>query len=321
MQPLRGGQPDRAPVVHHQREAVDARVRRGTPRGSGRSRRSSSRSRPAWPSARSRAGRARRRRCARGRAASRRSWWARRARRAPAPRRRRARPGARRPRPRPPAPCARRSLPSGAASWRTRRRQVARSRRDGHGSARRRGGCARSSSAWRPSTAARRPRPHRAPIDELVLTVLSQNTNDRNRDVAYERLRERFESLGRGARRARRRRWWRRSGPGGLAATKAPRIQEILRAIGDDDLSRLARRAARRRRARELCALPGRGAQDGGLRAAVLLRPPRRAGGHPRVPGGHAARACSGPARRSRRRTTRCCAWRAARTRTRRTWR
>src|SRR5687767_3880938 len=37
-------------------------------------------------------------------------------------------------------------------------------------------------------------RPHRAPIDELVLTVLSQSTNDRNRDVAYGRLRERFET-------------------------------------------------------------------------------------------------------------------------------
>src|SRR5215207_3929315 len=37
-------------------------------------------------------------------------------------------------------------------------------------------------------------RPHRAPIDELILTVLSQNTNDRNRDVAYGRLRERFDS-------------------------------------------------------------------------------------------------------------------------------
>ena len=34
--------------------------------------------------------------------------------------------------------------------------------------------------------------PHGQPIAELVLTVLSQNTNDRNRDVAYERLRARF---------------------------------------------------------------------------------------------------------------------------------
>ena len=37
-------------------------------------------------------------------------------------------------------------------------------------------------------------RAHRAPVDELILTVLSQNTNDRNRDVAYGRLRERFSS-------------------------------------------------------------------------------------------------------------------------------
>jgi len=79
-------------------------------------------------------------------------------------------------------------------------------------------------------------RPHRAPVDELMLTVLSQNTNDRNRDVAYARLRERFES-------------WaavrdtpvseveEAIRPGGLAPTKAVRIQEILRGIGDDDLS------------------------------------------------------------------------------------
>src|SRR5919198_424167 len=37
-------------------------------------------------------------------------------------------------------------------------------------------------------------RPHGRPVDELILTVLSQNTNDRNRDVAYFRLRERFPS-------------------------------------------------------------------------------------------------------------------------------
>src|ERR1700761_9504899 len=34
---------------------------------------------------------------------------------------------------------------------------------------------------------------HGHPIAELVLTVLSQSTNDRNRDVAYLRLRERFD--------------------------------------------------------------------------------------------------------------------------------
>src|SRR3712207_9400990 len=34
--------------------------------------------------------------------------------------------------------------------------------------------------------------PHGRPVEELILTVLSQSTNDRNRDVAYLRLRERF---------------------------------------------------------------------------------------------------------------------------------
>ena len=63
-------------------------------------------------------------------------------------------------------------------------------------------------------------RPHRAPIDELVLTVLSQNTNDRNRDVAYERLRD-ASIMGRGARGARRE-VVEAIRPGGLAVTKAP---------------------------------------------------------------------------------------------------
>src|SRR5215208_1771280 len=36
--------------------------------------------------------------------------------------------------------------------------------------------------------------PHRRPLDELVLTVLSQSTNDRNRDIAFLRLRRRFGS-------------------------------------------------------------------------------------------------------------------------------
>ncbi len=34
--------------------------------------------------------------------------------------------------------------------------------------------------------------PHGRPLDELILTVLSQSTNDRNRDVAFLALRERF---------------------------------------------------------------------------------------------------------------------------------
>ncbi|HEY1277815.1 MAG TPA: endonuclease III [Thermoleophilaceae bacterium] len=79
-------------------------------------------------------------------------------------------------------------------------------------------------------------RPHRAPIDELVLTVLSQNTNDRNRDAAYARLRERFSSWAE-VRDAPVADIEEAIRPGGLAPTKSVRIQEILRAMGDDDLS------------------------------------------------------------------------------------
>ena len=79
-------------------------------------------------------------------------------------------------------------------------------------------------------------RPHRAPVDELILTVLSQNTNDRNRDVAYARLRDRFESWAQ-VRDAPVEEVEEAIRPGGLAPTKAVRIQEILRALDDDDLA------------------------------------------------------------------------------------
>ncbi|HEY1359896.1 MAG TPA: endonuclease III [Thermoleophilaceae bacterium] len=109
------------------------------------------------------------------------------------------------------------------------------------------------------------PRPHRAPVDELVLTVLSQNTNDRNRDVAYARLRERFES-------------WDEVRdapvdevedairPGGLAPTKAVRIKDILEAL-DDGLDWLADSPVEEGRA-YLEALPGVGRKTA---ACVLL--------------------------------------------------
>jgi len=79
-------------------------------------------------------------------------------------------------------------------------------------------------------------RPHRAPVDELILTVLSQNTNDRNRDVAYARMRERFSTWA-DVRDAPVADVEEAIRPGGLAPTKAVRIQDILRAVGDDDLS------------------------------------------------------------------------------------
>jgi len=73
---------------------------------------------------------------------------------------------------------------------------------------------------------------HLPPLEELVLTVLSQHTSDTNRDRAYADLRRRFPSwdevadaplpaLGRAIKR------------GGLGPTKAVRIRAILRAIRD----------------------------------------------------------------------------------------
>ena len=74
--------------------------------------------------------------------------------------------------------------------------------------------------------------PHGRPLDELILTVLSQSTNDRNRDVAFLRLRAPLPVLGRRARRpveeveeAIR--------PGGISKVKSQRIQAILRALDD----------------------------------------------------------------------------------------
>jgi endonuclease-3 len=78
------------------------------------------------------------------------------------------------------------------------------------------------------------PPARREPVEELVLTVLSQNTSDVNRDRAFGALRERFptwESLAQArvddvADAIR---------PGGLAQTKAPRILAILREIRERD--------------------------------------------------------------------------------------
>jgi endonuclease III len=75
-----------------------------------------------------------------------------------------------------------------------------------------------------------RMRPHGDALAELVLTVLSQSTNDRNRDVAYLRLRGRLatweavrdapvEVVEEAIR------------PGGISKVKSRRIQAILRAI------------------------------------------------------------------------------------------
>jgi endonuclease-3 len=76
-------------------------------------------------------------------------------------------------------------------------------------------------------------RPHLSPVAELVSTILSQNTNDTNRDRAFDALRERFPT-------------WEevRDAPeeevidavrvAGLANQKGPRIQSALQTITDE---------------------------------------------------------------------------------------
>src|SRR5262245_35786088 len=68
------------------------------------------------------------------------------------------------------------------------------------------------------------------PLDELIATILSQNTSDRNSDAAFAELRRQFPTweavrtapVGRIVRAIR---------CGGLARQKAPRIKAVLRAI------------------------------------------------------------------------------------------
>lgn len=142
---------------------------------------------------------------------------------------------------------------------------------------------------WKPPTRARvlrvrdrlrevygvpRMAPHGHPIAELVLTVLSQSTNDRNRDVAFLRLRERLPS-------------WEAVHaapvaeveeairPGGISKVKSARIKAILDAIAADprdpphELSLDWMRDAPVAEGRDyLCALPGVGRKTA---ACVLL--------------------------------------------------
>jgi endonuclease-3 len=109
--------------------------------------------------------------------------------------------------------------------------------------------------------------PHRRPLDELILTVLSQSTNDRNRDVAFLRLRDRFASW-EAVRDAPNDEVEAAIRPGGISKVKSKRIQDILEAIGDplslDYLEHLDVEAARD----ALCALPGVGRKTA---ACVLL--------------------------------------------------
>jgi len=113
--------------------------------------------------------------------------------------------------------------------------------------------------------------PHGHPIAELVLTVLSQSTNDRNRDVAYLRLRERFADWAaiRDAPVALVEETIR---PGGISKVKSERIQRILAALpqtpgGEPTLDELPAMPLEDARAL-LTALPGVGRKTA---ACVLL--------------------------------------------------
>jgi endonuclease III len=72
-------------------------------------------------------------------------------------------------------------------------------------------------------------------LDELVLTILSQNTSDLNCERAYARMRERFPTWAE-VRDAPEADLVEALRPGGLAAQKAPRIQAVLRGLDALDL-------------------------------------------------------------------------------------
>ncbi len=74
--------------------------------------------------------------------------------------------------------------------------------------------------------------PHGDPLAELVLTVLSQSTNDRNRDVAFLRLRQRLGSW-EAVRRAPLEVVEEAIRPGGISKVKSVRIKAILDAIAE----------------------------------------------------------------------------------------
>ncbi len=68
------------------------------------------------------------------------------------------------------------------------------------------------------------------PVDELVSTILSQNTNDANRDRAFESLRRRFPTWEQ-VRDAQPAAVTAAIRPAGLANQKGPRIRQVLRDI------------------------------------------------------------------------------------------
>jgi hypothetical protein len=130
-------------------------------------------------------------------------------------------------------------------------------------------------------------RPHLPPVDELVSTILSQNTSDTNRDMAFEALKLAFPT-------------WQSVAnappeevveairPAGLANQKGPRIQAALRQIeAEQGLMTLDfLRTMPLDEAQELAHEPQRGRpEDGRHRPALCAWTPCLSGGHSRPPG------------------------------------
>jgi endonuclease III len=114
------------------------------------------------------------------------------------------------------------------------------------------------------------------PLEELILTILSQNTSDLNRDRAWASLRARYptwEALAR----ARPRGVASAIRPGGLANVKAPRILAVLREIrareGGFDLSWMGE-ASDREITEYLTSLPGVGPKTAACVLAFSLDRP-----------------------------------------------
>ncbi|MDQ3991449.1 MAG: endonuclease III, partial [Actinomycetota bacterium] len=120
------------------------------------------------------------------------------------------------------------------------------------------------------------PPPRRTPVEELVLTILSQNTSDTNRDRAFASLRARFPT------------WEALAGAaapdvaeairvGGLSNVKAPRLLAALRAIleRDGDLDLAWMHGATEPRVRDyLLSLPGVGPKTAACVLAFSLGRP-----------------------------------------------
>lgn len=124
------------------------------------------------------------------------------------------------------------------------------------------------------------PPTRREPLEELVLTVLSQNTSDVNRDRAFQSLRARYPTWEKVA-----------AAPagelaasikvGGLSNVKGPRLLSMLREIRDREGGRLdlswMRKASAARVREYLRTLPGVGPKTAACVLAFSL-------GHPTVP-------------------------------------